>query len=433
MKPPRCLPYVASMGFDVLYLPPIHPIGRSFRKGPNNSTESRAGDPGSPWAIGPPRAVTWPSSQGSGRSTTSTASSRRPDGSSLEMALDIAFQASPDHPYVTAASGLVPPSPGRHDQVRREPAEEVSGHLSVRLRVGRLAVALARADLGVLVLDRPRGQDLPGRQPPHQAVRVLGMGACRHPARVARRDLPLGGFHAAEGHAPPRQAWVLPVLHVLHLAEHQGGAHRVLHRADRGQPVREYLRPNLFANTPDILHEYLQRGGKPAFQARLVLAATLGASYGIYSGFELLENVPVRAGSEEYLDSEKYQIRPRDFGARGQSGRADRSGERDPERASRAAVGLDARISSDRQRSADLLQQAHARRKRPRARRREPRSGQHAARLHRAAASGLERAADADDRRARPAVGRALYWRASRNYVRLDPQDRVAHILPVRW
>ena len=84
-----------------------------------------------------------------------------------------------------------------------------------------------------------------------------------------------------------------------------------------GTSVREYLRPNLFANTPDILHEYLQRGGKPAFEARLVLAATLGASYGIYSGFELLENVPVRAGSEEYLDSEKYQIRPRVFGGTG--------------------------------------------------------------------------------------------------------------------
>ena len=83
--------------------------------------------------------------------------------------------------------------------------------------------------------------------------------------------------------------------------------------------VREYLRPNLFANTPDILHEYLQHGGRPAFIARFVLAATLGASYGIYSGFELAENVPVRPGSEEYLDSEKYQIKVRDFARAGQS------------------------------------------------------------------------------------------------------------------
>jgi starch synthase (maltosyl-transferring) len=78
-------------------------------------------------------------------------------------------------------------------------------------------------------------------------------------------------------------------------------------------PVREYMRPNLFANTPDILHEYLQQGGPTAFQIRFVLAATLGASYGIYSGFELFENVPLKPGSEEYFDSEKYQIRPRDF------------------------------------------------------------------------------------------------------------------------
>jgi starch synthase (maltosyl-transferring) len=81
--------------------------------------------------------------------------------------------------------------------------------------------------------------------------------------------------------------------------------------------VREYMRPNFFANTPDILHDYLQHGGRPAFEVRLVLAATLGASYGIYSGYELCENVPVRPGSEEYLDSEKYQIKPRDFNAPG--------------------------------------------------------------------------------------------------------------------
>ena len=77
--------------------------------------------------------------------------------------------------------------------------------------------------------------------------------------------------------------------------------------------VSEYLRPNLFANTPDILHEYLQAGGRPAFQVRLILAATLGANYGIYSGFELCENTPLRPGSEEYLDSEKYQVKPRDY------------------------------------------------------------------------------------------------------------------------
>ena len=97
-------------------------------------------------------------------------------------------------------------------------------------------------------------------------------------------------------------------------------------------PVREYLRPNLFANTPDILHAYLQRGGRPAFQVRLVLAATLGASYGIYSGFELCENVPVRDGSEEYLDSEKYQVRVRDCRRPRQPRRTDRPRERHPPR-----------------------------------------------------------------------------------------------------
>ena len=100
-----------------------------------------------------------------------------------------------------------------------------------------------------------------------------------------------------------------PVLHVLHVEEHALGAGRVRRRA--ASPGRRFYRPNFFANTPDILHEYLQEGGRPAFEARLVLAATLSPSYGIYSGFESFENVPVTPGSEEYLDSEKYEVKAR--------------------------------------------------------------------------------------------------------------------------
>ena len=129
------LPYVASMGFDVLYLPPIHPIGRSFRKGRNNTLDAGPDDPGSPWAIGGEAGGHTAVEPGLGTSTTSIASSRRRGGSGLEIALDIAFQASPDHPWVQRAPGVVPSSARRHDQVRREPAEEVPGHLPVRLRV----------------------------------------------------------------------------------------------------------------------------------------------------------------------------------------------------------------------------------------------------------------------------------------------------------
>ena len=120
----------------------------------------------------------------------------------------------------------------------------------------------------------------------------------------------------------------------------------------------QFYRPNFFANTPDILHEYLQRGGRPAFEARLVLAATLSPSYGIYSGFEHFENVPVREGSEEYLDSEKYEVKKRD--ARRAAAAARRAAERDPPREPRAAAARQPRLPRDRERAADRLRPKRA-------------------------------------------------------------------------
>jgi starch synthase (maltosyl-transferring) len=135
------------------------------------------------------------------------------------------------------------------------------------------------------------------------------VGPRRHQATASRHDLPVGGLHPPEGHALPgevRFSQSYTYFTWRNTKDELTEYFTELTQTD----VREYMRPNLFANTPDILHAYLQRGGRPAFQIRLVLAATLGASYGIYSGYELSENVPVREGSEEYLDSEKYQIRP---------------------------------------------------------------------------------------------------------------------------
>ncbi len=227
------LPYVAAMGFDVLYLPPIHPIGRSFRKGPNNTLDAGPDDPGSPWAIG----VGGGRPHGrrarrSARWTTSTASSAaaraaRPRGRARHR-----LPGSPDHPWVARASRMVPPPPGRHDQVRGEPAEEVPGHLSAQLRVRGLAGAVGRAEGRRSILDRARRHDLPRRQPAHQAVRVLGVGDRRGQARAPRGDLPRRGVHPAEGDAATGQVRVLAVLHLLHLAQHEGGADRVPHRAD---------------------------------------------------------------------------------------------------------------------------------------------------------------------------------------------------------
>ena len=198
------------------------------------------------------------------------------------------------------------------------------------------------------------------------------------------------------------------------------------------------MRPNLFANTPDILHAYLQRGGRPAFQVRLVLAATLGASYGIYSGFELCENVPVADGTEEYLDSEKYQIRPRDWDAAGQHRGADRA--RQPRSAaSNPALQHDWRAA--RSIATDNAAAASATRKTI-ARRRatvilvvvnlDPFNMQHglrpACRSPSWALTPASRVSTSHDLLA----GRArITWRGEWNYVRLDPGVAPAHILRI--
>ena len=196
--------------------------------------------------------------------------------------------------------------------------------------------------------------------------------------------------------------------------------------------VREYMRPNLFANTPDILHAYLQRGGRPAFQVRFVLAATLGASYGIYSGFELAENVPLREGSEEYLDSEKYQIRPRTYQQAGSLAEMIRrlNGIRRDHPALQHDWGLafhvtdNAELISYSKRSADgrdlILVVVNL----------DPSNMQHGFVQLPLVAWGLtpHSAVEVLDLLS----GERYFWRGEWNYVRLDPEDRVAHILQVQ-
>ena len=184
----RACPTSPTMGFDVLYLPPIHPIGRSFRKGPQQRARRRARRSRQP--VG--------DRLGRGRPHGGRAGARHPrrlrprsstprERLGLEIALDIAFQCSPDHPWVREHPEWFRHRPGRHDQVRREPAEEVPGHLSARLRVRRLARRSGRSCSDVFaVLDRARRPHLPRRQPAHQAVPLLGVGDRRDPARRTR-------------------------------------------------------------------------------------------------------------------------------------------------------------------------------------------------------------------------------------------------------
>jgi starch synthase (maltosyl-transferring) len=196
--------------------------------------------------------------------------------------------------------------------------------------------------------------------------------------------------------------------------------------------VREYLRPNLFANTPDILHEYLQRGGRPAFQVRLVLAATLGASYGIYSGFELAENVPVRPGSEEYLDSEKFQIKPRDFDQAGSL--AELVGRVNAMRREHPALQRDWGLRFHATDNPELL--AYSKRSADgrdlvlMAVNLDPFHMQHGFIQLPLPDWGLTPHSTVEVRDL--LSGERYYWRGDWNYVRLDPQAQVAHILHVR-
>jgi starch synthase (maltosyl-transferring) len=306
------LPYVAALGFDVLYLPPIHPIGRSFRKGRNNALEAQPGDPGSPWAIGAAEGGHTAVEPGLGTldDFDRFVESARKHG--LEIALDLAYQASPDHPYVREHPEWFRHRPDGTIKYAENPPKKYQ-------------------DIYPFNFESERWQSLW-----HELKAIVEFWIA-HGVRIFRVDNP---------HTKPFRFWrwalddlkrQYPDTIFLSEAFTRPKIMKYLAKSGFSQSytyftwrntaqelreyfteltqteVREYLRPNLFANTPDILHAYLQRGGRPAFHVRFVLASTLAASYGIYSGFELFENVAVREGSEEYLDSEKYQIRVRDF------------------------------------------------------------------------------------------------------------------------
>ncbi|MFE3824298.1 alpha-1,4-glucan--maltose-1-phosphate maltosyltransferase [Streptomyces sp. NPDC059092] len=312
------LPAVAAMGFDVVYLPPIHPIGTTFRKGPNNSLTPGPEDVGVPWAIG--------SAEGGHDEIhpdlgtiedfdhfVETARTLR-----MEIALDFALQCSPDHPWVE-----------RHPEWFHHRAD------------GSVAYAenppKKYQDIYPIAFDT----DLRGLV--RETTRVLRHWMA-HGVRIFRVDNP---------HTKPVLFWEKVIANinrtdpdVVFLAEAftRPAMMRTLGAVgfqqsytyftwrNSKQELTDYLtelsgesawsmRPNFFVNTPDILHAFLQDGGRPAFEARAVLAATMAPSWGVYAGYELCENTPAAPGGEEYLDSEKYQLRPRDWEAAEREGR----------------------------------------------------------------------------------------------------------------
>jgi starch synthase (maltosyl-transferring) len=307
------LEYVASMGFDVVYLPPVHPIGRGFRKGANNQLTPAADDPGSPWAIGAAEGGHTAVHPALGTAADFERLAVRARELGMEIALDLAFQCSPDHPWVTSHPEWFRHRPDGTIQYAENPPKKYQDIYPIDFETEDWSalwrelrqVVLYWVERGVRIfrVDNPHTKPfafwewlIAEVQAAHPDVLFLGEAFTR--PKVMYRLAKLG-FSQSYTYF----AWRNTAEELTEYFTELTGAE-----------VREFFRPNLWPNTPDILTEYLQFGGRPAFMIRLVLAATLGASYGIYGpAFELGENVPREAGSEEYLDSEKYQLRFRDL------------------------------------------------------------------------------------------------------------------------
>jgi starch synthase (maltosyl-transferring) len=307
------LGYISSMGFDVLYLPPIHPVGKTHRKGRNNSIRATAADPGSPWAIG---------------SVAGGHKAVNPDLGTLDdfrrlvtvagehglaIALDIAFQCSPDHPYVREHPEWFRHRPDGSIQYAENPPKKYEDIVPFDFETESwrelwqelLSIVEFWIEQGIHIfrIDNPHTKPFPFWEwligevkRNHPEVFMLSEAFTR--PKVMYRLAKLGFSQSYTYFAWRNTAWEL-AQYFTELTQ---------------PPVVDFLRANLWPNTPDILTEYLQNGGRNAFAVRFMLAATLGANYGIYGpAFELGENRAREVGSEEYLDSEKYQLRSWDL------------------------------------------------------------------------------------------------------------------------
>jgi len=310
---------VAAMGFDVVYLPPIHPIGRVNRKGPNNTLVADEDDPGSPWAIGAAEGGHDAVHPDLGTLADFDEFVRRAGELGLEVALDLALQAAPDHPWVesnpewftTRADGSIAyaenPPKKYQDIYPVNFDNDPEGIYAEVLRVVRHWMAHG---VRIFRVDNPHTKPvefwewLIGEVRKTDPDVIFLAEAFTKPAMM--RTLAMVGFHQSYTYFTWRNAkWELEA-----------------YLSELSHETSHVLRPNLFVNTPDILHAYLQYGGPAAFKIRATIAATGSPTWGMYAGFELFEHVAVRPGSEEYLDSEKYQIRIRDWESAEAEGRS---------------------------------------------------------------------------------------------------------------
>jgi len=309
----KVLPEIAAMGFDVLYFPPIHPIGEAFRKGKNNSRTAKPGDPGSPWAIG--------GKEGGHKSIHPQLGTlddfrnllRAAKRHEIDIALDIAYQCSPDHPYVREHPEWFKHRPDGTVQYAENPPKKYediypfefqSAHWRSLWEELKSVVEFWIAQgVSIFRVDNPHTKPfdfwewmIRDLKKAHPELIFLSEAFTRPNVMYRLAKL---GFTQSYTYFTWRNSKAEITEYLTELTQTE---------------VREFFGPNLWPNTPDILHEYLQRGERPAFMARLALAATLGASYGIYGpAYELCERVPKDRGSEEYLNSEKYEIKHRNL------------------------------------------------------------------------------------------------------------------------
>jgi len=307
----RRLPDIAAMGFDVIYLPPIHPIGRSFRKGKNNSLTAGPQDPGSPWAIGNEQGghKTIEPALGSLADFRSFVAAARQAG--IEIALDYALQCSPDHPYVSEHPAWFNQRPDGTIKYAENPPKKYQDIYPLNfycrdreaLWEEMKSILLFWIEQGVRIfrVDNPHTKPIPfwawliaEIQAVYPDVIFLAEAFTRPKVMQALAKV---GFTQSYTYFTWRNFKDELSAYFTELTQSE---------------MAEYFRGNLFANTPDILPPILQQGGRPAFQMRLVLAATLSSVYGIYSGYELCENAAI-AGTEEYLNAEKYEVKVRDW------------------------------------------------------------------------------------------------------------------------
>jgi starch synthase (maltosyl-transferring) len=301
---------VADMGFDVVYLPPVHPIGRINRKGPNNSLTPGPTDPGSPWAIGAIEGGHDAIHPDLGTLADFAAFVQRTNDLGMEVALDLALQAAPDHPWVTShpewfttrADGTIAYAenpPKKYQDIY--PLNFDNDPEGLYAEIERIVRLWMSRGVRIFRVDNPHTKPLwvwerllSSVYDTDPDVLFLAEAFTRPPMMQALAEV---GFQQSYTYFTWRNA----------RDELQSYASELAHERS------DYMRPNFFVNTPDILTEYLQHSGPAGFRIRATLAATLSPTYGVYSGYELFEHVAVKPGSEEYLDSEKYQLRPRDW------------------------------------------------------------------------------------------------------------------------